>query len=180
MRTWTLLVAFVSILFCLPVEAASQALEANQALSGEQKQLTIQAPSSAPTHKGEDNIAKKSNLEGNWAVVDDKTGEKRAVLHFVIKDGTLSGTIESVYAQAGDTGVCSACPGDFKDKLIQGLEIVWGLKEGNDGEWDGGRILDAQMGKIYRVKMSMKGDKLYVRGYIGLAMLGRTQVWERA
>lgn len=124
--------------------------------------------------------AAQQTLEGNWTTVDDSTGEKRAVVHFAIKDGILSGTVESIYARPGDTGICSNCPGEFKDRPIMGLQIVWGLKENSTDEWDGGQILDAKVGKIYRVKMSMKGDKLYVRGYIGLPMLGRTQVWERA
>ena len=143
MRAWSVLFAFVIVMFGEPVAAAPQ------------------------------------TLEGYWTTVDDKTGEKRAVLLFSIKEGTLSGVIASVYAQPGDSGICSACPGHFKDKPIEGLEVVWGLKEQSAGSWSGGHILDAKMGKIYNVKMSMKGDKLYVRGYIGVAMLGRTQIWQR-
>ena len=144
MKTWKLLLAFIFVVFCLPLVAA------------------------------------QSNLEGNWTTIDDKTGEKRAVLHFFIKDDTLSATIEKIYPQPGDTGICSVCPGIFKDKPMQGLEVVWGLKEDGSGVWDGGQILDAKMGKIYQVKINMKDDKLYVRGYIGLSILGRTQIWERA
>ncbi len=119
-------------------------------------------------------------LEGNWMPVDEVTGEKRAVLHFEVKDGILTGTIATVFPKPGDTGICSACPGEFKDKPIKGLQIVWGLKKQSNGVWDGGRILDAQSGKIYNVKMSLKGNKLLVRGYIGLSWIGRTQTWERA
>lgn len=117
--------------------------------------------------------------EGHWITVDEKTGERRAVIHFVLQDGTLVGSIAETYPLPGDTGICSKCPGDFKDKPIKGLQIAWGLKEKGDGEWGGGQILDAKTGKIYNVKMSVKGNKLYVRGYYGISMLGRTQVWER-
>ncbi len=119
--------------------------------------------------------------EGNWVTIDDKTGEKRAIINFVIQDGTMTGTVAGTYPKPGDTGICSACPGDFKDKPIKGMQIVWGLKDKGDGTtWDDGQILDAKTGRIYHFKMTMKGDKLYVRGYIGISMLGRTQVWERA
>ncbi len=118
--------------------------------------------------------------EGSWITIDDKTGKKGAVIQFVLKEGTLSGTIENTYPQPGDTGICSKCPGDFKDKPILGLQIAWGLKEKGNGEWGDGQILDARTGKIYHLKMTVKGDKLYVRGYIGISMLGRTQIWERA
>ncbi len=119
------------------------------------------------------------SIEGNWITIDDKTGVRQAVANFVIKDGTLAATIAGVFPQPGDTGICSECPGEFKNQPIKGLQFAWGLKEATPGIWDGGHILDAKTGKIYRVKMSMKGDKLYVRGYIGLAMMGRTQIWIR-
>ncbi|MCX7117389.1 MAG: DUF2147 domain-containing protein [Legionellales bacterium] len=116
---------------------------------------------------------------GNWTTIDDKTGVKRAQVHFIIQDGVMSGTVAKVYPRPGDSGICSSCPGEFKDKPTLGMRIVWGLRDKGDGTWDGGRILDAKTGKIYRVKITMKGDQLIVRGYIGLSMLGRTQVWER-
>ena len=118
--------------------------------------------------------------EGNWTTIDDKTGQKRAVIRFAINDGALGGTVDGVYPQPGESGVCSACPGEFKDKQIKGLQIIWGLREKGEGVWEGGYILDAKSGTIYHVKMTLKDDKLYVRGYVGISLLGRTQIWERA
>jgi len=120
-----------------------------------------------------------SSIEGRWVTVDEKTGERRAVLQLGVENGTLHGEIASVFPKPGDTGICSKCPGDFKDKKILGLQIVWGLKEKKPGAWADGYILDAQAGKIYRVKMTVKKNKLYVRGFVGVAFLGRTQIWER-
>jgi uncharacterized protein (DUF2147 family) len=122
----------------------------------------------------------QQTAEGLWTTIDDTTGEKRAVVLMVVHDGVLSATIESVYPKPGDTGICSDCPGLFKDKPTKGLQFVWGLRERSPGAWEGGQILDAKNGKIYNVKMTVKDNKLYVRGYIGIAMLGRTQIWERA
>ncbi|MDX1838031.1 DUF2147 domain-containing protein [Legionella taurinensis] len=116
---------------------------------------------------------------GTWTTIDDVTGKKRAVVRINVSGNTLSGTIVKVYPQAGDTGICSKCPGGFKGKPIQGLRFVWGLKDKGNGEWDGGQILDPKTGKVYRAKMSLKGNKLYVRGYVGVSALGRTQVWVR-
>lgn len=116
---------------------------------------------------------------GTWTTIDDKTGKKRAVVRLVVSGGTLSGTIISVFPEAGDTGMCKNCPGGFKDKPIKGLQFIWGLKDDGNGEWSGGQILDPKSGKIYRAKVSMKGNKLYVRGYVGVSALGRTQVWVR-
>lgn len=124
-------------------------------------------------------VALAQSPAGIWTTIDDKTGKKRAVVRINVSGNTLSGTIVNVYPQPGDTGICSKCPGGFKDKPIKGLQIVWGLKDKGNGEWDGGQILDPKTGKIYRAKMTLKGNKLYVRGYIGVSVLGRTQVWVR-
>ena len=125
------------------------------------------------------NSFSKDSPEGIWTTIDDITGDKRAIVRLVIQDNILSATIEGVYPKPGDTGICSNCPGHFKDQPTKGMQFMWGLKESNPGDWDGGQILDAKTGKIYRVKMSVKGDKLYVRGYVGISMLGRTQIWIR-
>ncbi|KTC81469.1 DUF2147 domain-containing protein [Legionella brunensis] len=116
---------------------------------------------------------------GTWTTIDDKTGQKRAVVRLSVSGGTLNGTIVKIYPQPGDTGICSKCPGGFKGKPIQGLQFVWGLKDKGNGEWEGGQILDPKTGKVYRAKMTLKGNKLYVRGYVGVSALGRTQVWVR-
>lgn len=117
---------------------------------------------------------------GTWVTIDDKTGKKRSEVQLSLDDkNVLSGQIIEVYAQKGDTGVCQSCPGQFKDKPVKGLKFLWGLKQNQDGSWGGGEILDPKSGKIYHVKMTQKGDKLYVRGYVGVSLLGRTQVWKR-
>lgn len=116
---------------------------------------------------------------GTWTTIDDKTGAKRAVVNISISGGTLSGTIVKVYPQAGDTGVCTSCPGAFKGKKVVGLGFLWGLKDQGNGVWSGGSILDPKSGKIYKAKVTLQGNKLYVRGYVGISALGRTQTWVR-
>ena len=120
-----------------------------------------------------------SAIDGLWTTIDDTTGKKRALVRLTTHNGVLGGTIVDVYPEPGDTGFCSKCPGAFKDKPTKGLQFIWGLKEKAPGAWDDGHILDGKTGKIYRVKMTVKGNKLYVRGYVGLSMLGRTQIWVR-
>jgi uncharacterized protein (DUF2147 family) len=62
-----------------------------------------------------------------------------------------------------------------------GLRFLWGLT-GAGREWGGGRVLDPDDGKIYRVKLTLSedGKTLEVRGYIGISMFGRSQKWVRA
>lgn len=49
----------------------------------------------------------------------------------------------------------------------------------DDGEWNGGKIYDPKSGKTYSCTMKFKGDKLEIRGYVGVSMFGRTTVWTR-
>lgn len=123
--------------------------------------------------------AQASSPVGQWTTIDDKTGVKRASVDISIHNHVLQGVIRKVYAQAGDRGICSKCPDQFKNKAIEGLTFLWGLRETSPHVWDGGYILDPKNGKIYRAKLRLKHHKLYVRGYVGIAMLGRTQIWVR-
>ncbi|HBI22364.1 MAG TPA: DUF2147 domain-containing protein [Legionella sp.] len=125
-------------------------------------------------------IALAQSPVGDWTTVDDKTGKKRAVVRLVLNDKILTGTIIDVYPEAGDTGTCAKCPEPFKEQPIKGLQFLWGLKDRGDGVWEGGQVLEAKTGQIYRARLRVKGNKLYVRGYVGMVILGRTQVWIRA
>lgn len=116
---------------------------------------------------------------GKWVTTDDATGKKRAEVTISESDGTLNAVIDKVYLQAGDTGICSKGSGEFKDKKIEGLRFMWGLKKESNNEWSGGSILDPKSGKVYRAKLTAEGDKLFVRGYFGVSLLGRTQVWQK-
>jgi uncharacterized protein (DUF2147 family) len=122
-------------------------------------------------------LALSQSPVGDWTTIDDKTGEKRAVVNLSLSGDTLNGTIINIYSQPGDTGICTNCPDGFKDKKTIGLQFLWGLKKQSDNVWSGGSILDPKTGKIYRAKITLEGNKLYVRGYIGVSLLGRTQIW---
>jgi uncharacterized protein (DUF2147 family) len=47
--------------------------------------------------------------------------------------------------------------------------------------WDDGEIYDPKSGKTYSCKMTLiDPDRLEVRGYIGISLIGRTDNWTRA
>lgn len=48
-----------------------------------------------------------------------------------------------------------------------------------DGKYVRGTIYNPENGKTYKCKMSVEGDILNVRGYIGVSILGRTEHWTR-
>lgn len=75
------------------------------------------------------------------------------------------------------------CPEPFKDKPILGLEIAWNIKENPNkpNEFIDGRILEPKTGNIYKGKATLEanGKRVRMRGYIGVSLLGRSQVWIR-
>ncbi|PQA85201.1 DUF2147 domain-containing protein [Limnohabitans sp. TS-CS-82] len=121
---------------------------------------------------------------GTWHSIDDKTGEAKAEIQIVDKDGALSGrVVKSLRNDPNAKKTCDDCKDDRKGQTIIGMEIVRGVKPDASGEnlWaSGGKILDPENGKEYTVKMVPQegGKKLQVRGYIG--PFYRTQVWLRA
>ena len=65
---------------------------------------------------------------------------------------------------------------------ILGLVILRGVKyDPDDEEWNDGRIYDPKKGSDYKCFIKMKSaDRLDLRGYIGISLLGRTSYWTRA
>lgn len=124
-------------------------------------------------------IAASESPVGTWTTYDDKTGKKSAVVTIRDSGGVLSGVIDQIYPEPGETGMCDKCPGAFKGKKLVGMRLLWDLKKEGANEWDGGSILDPRSGKIYKLKVTVDGDKLHVRGYLGMSLLGRTQTWLR-
>jgi uncharacterized protein (DUF2147 family) len=120
---------------------------------------------------------------GLWKTIDDKTNTERSLLRISDNGGVLTAKIEKLLAaDAKQDAVCDKCSDDRKDKPLIGLEVMRGVKKSDDANtWDGGTILDAAEGKIYKVRLQPAdgGKKLEVRGYVGMPMLGRTQTWIR-
>lgn len=64
---------------------------------------------------------------------------------------------------------------------VIGLIILKGFKFDGDDEWRGGDIYDPESGKTYSSYMYLKNkNSLKVRGYVGVALIGRTETWTRS
>lgn len=116
-----------------------------------------------------------------WQTIDDETKQPKAIVKFTEqKNGTLTATIQSILTP-GEENACTKCEGPYKNKSLKGLTIVRGLKNSGGTNYDSGSILDPQSGKTYKLKGQLAdgGQKLQLRGYIGVAALGRNQTWVR-
>jgi uncharacterized protein (DUF2147 family) len=120
---------------------------------------------------------------GVWRTVDDKTKVVRSEVRIVELNGVYEGKVEKILTRLPDDDpeyLCRECEGARKDQPVIGMTILWGLKK--DGEqYSSGEILDPKNGRIYRCRMKLieGGRKLEVRGFIGVSLLGRSQIWER-
>jgi uncharacterized protein (DUF2147 family) len=124
--------------------------------------------------------ADASSPLGEWKTFDDKTGKARAIVRIYEQDGLLFGKIERSMTPGAENRFCAVCTDDRKDQPMLGLVIIRNMKRTDDG-YAGGDILDPDTGSVYRCKLHVDegGAKLVVRGFIGISLLGRTQIWER-
>lgn len=60
------------------------------------------------------------------------------------------------------------------------LQIGSGFHLTADGHGQDGHIYDPKSGKTYSGAITRTGDRLRLRGYIGLSVFGRTETWTRA
>lgn len=68
---------------------------------------------------------------------------------------------------------------DLRSRNIQGTEILTNFTK-NGKTYEDGEIYDPKSGKTYSCKMTLKGDdKLDIRGYIGISLIGRSETWKR-
>ncbi|WP_395066005.1 DUF2147 domain-containing protein [Paraburkholderia silvatlantica] len=119
---------------------------------------------------------------GVWQTIDDHTGQPKALVQISADaNGDLSGkVIKGLGANDQPDRRCTACTDSRKDQLILGMTIIDSMKKTAEG-YDDGHILDPENGKVYRCKMHTEdgGQKLVVRGYMGISLLGRSQTWVR-
>ncbi|MEO9258452.1 MAG: DUF2147 domain-containing protein [Crocinitomicaceae bacterium] len=123
----------------------------------------------------------KHTVEGKWVTIDDKTQKPKSIVELQVNNNILTGRIIKLYPRAGrpPNVTCTLCTDDRKNQLIEGLQIIRGLKK-SDGEWSGGTVVDPASGKVYSCKIWLDPNNanfLNLRGYIGIFY--RTQKWVR-
>ncbi len=124
-------------------------------------------------------------LPGLWEQVDDKTGKLQALIRISsTPTGVYRGVVEKIIPEPGEdpNPKCDKCRDQRRDKPVLGMEIISGLKRSDERTYVDGEILDPDEGDVYRLKITVleQGQKLDVRGYLGISLFGRSQIWLRA
>jgi len=135
--------------------------------------LAVLLVSSVPLlSQSADSVVGKWYTEGNESIVEVyKNGDK------------YYGKIIWLKEPNGDDGkpvVDSKNPAaEKKTQPILGLVIMRNFVFKGDNKWEDGKIYDPESGKTYSCLMKLEGNNLNVRGFVGVAALGRTSSWKR-
>ena len=117
-------------------------------------------------------MADPAGIEGFWIT------ESGNVLVEVAPCGeALCGTIVEVLSNASMSEIGKEMPADAPGV---GTMILIDLVASGEGQWSG-EIFNRENGKTYSCKVGLASARqMTVRGYVGLPLFGKTQVWRRA
>lgn len=120
-------------------------------------------------------------VAGLWEQVDDD-GRVGGWFHIYERDGIFEGRIVKMFPKPGDrpNPICTKCPGDQKNQPTLGLTLIKGMQR-KGRHYENGTILDPRDGSVYQARMEISpdGQRLMVRGYLGIDLFGQSQIWRR-
>jgi uncharacterized protein (DUF2147 family) len=120
---------------------------------------------------------------GLWERVDS-SGDPAAWFRILDCSGVFQGKMVKIFASPPGQNPadwrCTACTGDQRNAPVIGLTFINGMKR-NGLAYEGGSILDPRSGSVYSARMDLSpdGQQLSVRGFLGIELLGHTEVWRR-
>lgn len=125
------------------------------------------------------------DIKGFWLTLDKKTNEPKSQVEiFKNDDGKYYGKIVWLKEPLINNQLIrdkNNPDEELRNRMILGLQILSGFEFDNP-EWENGEIYDPESGNTYHCKAWFEDndkDKLHMRGYIGISLLGRNVLWLR-
>lgn len=125
-------------------------------------------------------FAQAEELDGLWLQIDDRSGRPLSVIRMQTEGALAFGWVEKIFLPPGmQPPLCMRCQGDKAGKPITGMHIL-SASRSDALEWSG-EILDPESGRVYkgRLELAADGKLVKLRGYVGIPLFGRTQIWRR-
>jgi len=115
---------------------------------------------------------------GSWA---NPSGEDHILIY---KHGNkYFGKLDWIKIPNDETGKPKTDKNNPDEKLRTrpewGLELLKDFSFNGDNVYEDGTIYDPKNGKTYSCKMTLEGTSLKIRGYIGISLFGRSEIWTR-
>lgn len=107
---------------------------------------------------------------GYWKMIDATTGKTKSIVQIMqSNNNTLVGKVIKVFPDA-----------NANHDVMLGKVILSDLRS-HQNQWNEGKIFDTENGNTYQCSMHLteNGKKLNIRGYIGIPLIGHSQIWER-
>jgi uncharacterized protein (DUF2147 family) len=124
------------------------------------------------SQNADDIVAKWLNASGEGQILIYKKGDKYS--------GRLT-WIKEIRDEKGQIKRDSKNPDpSLRNRPLLGSEILNNFDYLGNGTWGNGTIYDPKTGKTYSCKITrLNNNQLSIRGYVGISLLGRTEIWKR-
>lgn len=118
-------------------------------------------------------LAAPTGVIGNWATPEG------SVVNIAPCGPEICLTVVKVTPRATETTDNQNPDRSLRARSLCGLRIGSGFHPEGANAATGGHLYDPKTGKTYSGKFELEGESLRLRGYVGISLFGRSEVWQR-